>query len=125
MFYQRNSYKKINRIFIFLSVGVFLYSFLLPFLPLTISSSCDDLPHAYCKSRGLSRAFSELVRLNYSSALEYNIYSLNIFAFFLYVFFSRITINIFFTLCKKSLFIITDIFLSSFLFLYLFLPLLT
>jgi len=124
MFCQLNSYNTINRIFIFLSVGVFLYSFLFPFLPLTISSSCNELPQIYCKSRGLSRAFSELMRLNYSSALEYNIYSLNIFSFFLYVFFSRIFINIYINLSRKRLFIISDVSLSSFLFLYLFLPLL-
>jgi len=124
MICQLNSYKTINRIFIFLSVGVFVYSFLFPFLPLTISSSCNELPQIYCKSRGLSRAFSEIMRLNFSLALEHNIYSLNVFSFFLYVFFSRIFINLYINLGRKTLFIISDVSLSSFIFLYLFLPLL-
>lgn len=124
MICQLNSYKTINKIFIFLSVGVFLYSFLFPFLPLTISSSCNELPQIYCKSRGLSRAFSELIRLNYDLAIEYNIYSLNIFSFFLYVFFSRIFINKYIKPSSKRLFIVIDVSISTFLFLYLFLPLL-
>ncbi len=79
----------------------------------------------YCKSRGLSRAFAEILRLNIERAIEYNVYSVRIFLFFLSQLILRITINL---LLKKNItryLLISDISISVMWFLYAFTPLVT
>ncbi len=44
--------------------------------------------------QGMSRAFSEIVRFRFKSALTYNPYSLNLFSFFFIQFFLRIGISV-------------------------------
>lgn len=87
-------YKIINLVFIFIISGVFFYAYLYPFLTIKINSSCEGLPYIYCKSRGLSRAFAEIVRFNFKIALTYNTYSIRIFLFFLLQLIVRIVINL-------------------------------
>lgn len=70
-------------------------------------------------STGLSRAFSEIVRGNFSAALAYNPYSISIFLFFFIQFFLRV---IFFILMFRNIFsknhlVLADILLSVLLFL--------
>lgn len=88
------SYKKINIIFSLIILLIFLYCFLFPYLPFTINSSCEGLPLVYCKSRGLTRAFGEILSLNFEKALQYNSSSIQVFSFFLFQLFTRIAINI-------------------------------
>ncbi|KUJ60128.1 hypothetical protein AR687_19715 [Flavobacteriaceae bacterium CRH] len=51
------------------------------------------MPEAYCKSRGLTRAFSQILRFNFKEAIFLNTYSIKIFLFFLVQLLFRITIN--------------------------------
>ncbi len=92
--YEVDSYKKINIIFIIIIMFIFFYCFLIPYFTFGISSSCEGMPLMYCKSRGLTRAFSQILRLNFQGALELNPCSFKIFLFFLIMLLSRIFINI-------------------------------
>ena len=91
-YYRIDSYKKVNVIFIILITFAFFYCYLVPYLNLTIQSSCEGLPLLYCKSRGLTRAFSEIIRFNFETAILFNPYSIKIFLFFLIQFFLRFSI---------------------------------
>lgn len=92
LFYQIEAYKKINIIFSLLIIFVFFYCFMVPYLPVSIPSSCEGMPELYCKSRGLTRSFSEILRFNFDKAAVYNSYGIKIFTFFLFQFFARIYI---------------------------------
>ncbi len=95
LFYQIDSYKKINIIFSLIIIVIFFYCFMVPFLAVTLPSSCEGMPQIYCKSRGLTRSFSEILRFNFDKANFYNSYGLKIFVFFLLQLLARIYI------CKK------------------------
>jgi hypothetical protein len=116
-------YKIVNSIFIFILFGVLFYSYCFPYLTFRINSSCEGLPLAICKSRGLSRAFSEIIRFDFFKAKQHNIYSIRIFMFILYQLISRILINVFMTRLNINKTIIIDILISLTLFLFCFLPL--
>jgi hypothetical protein len=70
-------------------------------------------------STGLSRAFSEIVRLNFYKALEFNPYSIHIFLFFFIQLLLRIFISFLLlsTSISKKLLLFTDILTSVLLFL--------
>lgn len=88
-YYRIDSYKKVNVIFILLIAFAFFYCYFLPYLPIKINSACEGMPEIYCKSRGLTRAFSEFLHLNFENGIKLNVYSLNIFCFFLFQFIFR------------------------------------
>lgn len=88
-----SSYKKINMIFILMIIFIFLYCLIVPFLNFGFNSTCEEVPLVYCKSRGLTRAFSQILRFNFSSAISYNPYSIKIFLFFLIQLIARLFIN--------------------------------
>ena len=100
---------------------VFIYSYI--FTPdknnYPIHSLCVLQP---CASTGLSRAFSEIVRLNIDKALVYNANSLKIFSFFLIQLFLRVAVSVIYInkLISKSYLIITDSVISILLFIILF-----
>jgi len=75
-----NNYLKINFIFIGVIVLIITYS-------VVFSASHPHPIHSFYStpviSTGLSRAFSEIVRLNFVAAKNYNPYSLKLFTFFL------------------------------------------
>ncbi len=73
-------------------------------------------------STGLSRAFSEIVRLNFDSARQFNAYSLPIFLFFFIQFFIRIIIIQLFlsTRINQKVILFTDVLVSVLLFLWSF-----
>lgn len=119
-YYRIDSYKKVNVIFIILIAFAFFYCFLLPYLSISISSSCEGLPQIYCKSRGLTRAFSEILRFNFDKAIAYNIFSIKIFIFFLLQFVGRIIINKQISEINFKRVLYLDIFLSLLFFLYAF-----
>ncbi|WP_366047128.1 DUF2752 domain-containing protein [Flavobacterium sp.] len=99
---------------------VFFYCFFLPYLNFGLRSSCDGLPLIYCKSRGLTRAFSQILRFHFREAIVYNPFSIKIFSFFLFQLVARFFINciISFPIFKKVL--IFDISLSVISFLFCF-----
>ena len=117
------SYKKINIIFSLLIIFIFSYSYFLPYLDVSIKSSCDGLPLIYCKSRGLTRAFSQILRFKFDVAIFLNPYSLKIFSFFLIQLFARNFINFILNItnCKKV--IVIDVSLTSIYFIFSFINL--
>ncbi len=119
-FYKIDSYKKINIIFVILIIFIFFYAFLTPYLKITFASSCEGLPLIYCKSRGLTRAFSQIVRLNFDAALQFNPYSLQIAFFFVMQLISRVLINFIIKPANYSKVLLLDIVFSIFCFLFSF-----
>jgi hypothetical protein len=118
--YEIDSYKKINMIFIVIIMFIFFYCFIMPFLNFGFRSTCEGMPLAYCKSRGLTRAFAQIVRLNFNEAIVYNPYSLKIFCFFLIQLFMRFFINNIVRLSNFKKIVICDILLSIMLFVFSF-----
>lgn len=118
--YEIDSYKKINVIFILLITFIFFYCFSVPYFSIGISSSCKGMPLIYCKSRGLTRAFSQILRFNFKEAIAFNRYILKIFLFFLIQLFLRIFINIKVNLQYFKTILFLDIFGSILFFLFSF-----
>lgn len=119
-YYRIDSYKKVNVIFIVLITFAFFYCYLISYLPVKINSACEGLPEVYCKSRGLTRAFSEILRFNFMNAINFNIHSMKIFSFFLFQLVFRIILNI--IMNKSNVVYLTkiDIFFSSLFFILAF-----
>ncbi|XDZ54607.1 DUF2752 domain-containing protein [Flavobacterium tructae] len=113
-----DSYKKINVILIVIIMFVFFYCFFLPYLNFGLRSSCEGLPLMYCKSRGLTRAFSEILRFHFREAIIYNQFSIKIFGFFLFQLTARFFINgiISFSIFKIVLLFDISVSVISFLF---------
>ena len=84
-----SSYNKINIIFLLIILLVIFYSAIYTADEGNhfIKSACTVKP---CASTGLSRAFSEIIRLNFESALTFNRNSLSVFLFFAIQFLLRI-----------------------------------
>ncbi|WP_083195773.1 DUF2752 domain-containing protein [Flavobacterium piscis] len=99
---------------------IFFYCFIMPFLNFGFRSTCEGMPLAYCKSRGLTRAFAQILRLNFSEAIVYNPYSIKIFLFFLIQLFIRLFINKIVRISTFKRIIICDILLSAVLFVFSF-----
>lgn len=113
-----DSYKKINVILAFIIMFVFFYCFFLPYLNFGLHSSCEGLPLAYCKSRGLTRAFSQILRFRFQEAIAYNPFSIKIFVFFFLQLIARFFINwiISSSTFKSILILDVSISVASFLF---------
>ena len=118
--YEIDSYKKINMIFIIMIMFIFFYCFIMPFLNFGFHSSCEGMPLSYCKSRGLTRAFSQILRFNFEEAITYNIYSIKIFAFFLIQLMARFFINVIIRVSNLRIVVIFDVFFSIILFIFSF-----
>ncbi len=120
VYQEIDSYKKINVILIFIIMFIFFYCFFLPYLNFGLRSSCEGLPLAYCKSRGLTRAFSQILRFHFQEAIAYNPFSIKIFCFFFLQLIARFLINmiISFSLFRKIL--IFDVSISAISFLFCF-----
>lgn len=115
--YEVDSYKKINVIFILIIMFIFFYCFLTTYFSFSITSSCEGMPLIYCKSRGLTRAFSQILKFNFQEAIDFNPYSLKIFLFFLIQLLSRVVINIKVNLQNLKSIVFWDIFGSTIFFL--------
>lgn len=115
-----DSYKKINMIFIVLIMFIFFYCLLLPYLNFGFRSSCEGMPLSYCRSRGLTRAFSQILRFNLDEAIQFNPYSLKIFSFFLMQLILRFLINKSITISNLKPILIADIVFSIGFFLFSF-----
>lgn len=118
--YEIDSYKKINMIFIVIIMFIFFYCFIVPFLGFGFPSSCEGMPLSYCKSRGLTRAFSQILRFNFSEAIAYNPYSIKIFLFFLIQLATRFVINKIIRLSNLKRILTCDIFFSVVFFIFSF-----
>ncbi|MFP4025132.1 MAG: hypothetical protein ACLFVR_11470 [Thiohalospira sp.] len=120
----KHPYHIINLSFAGLFLLIFIYSgiFSAEKKNHPIQSACENITGEPCKSSGLSRSFSEIVRLKFHSAIQYNKYGLKIFSFFFIEFFLRIAASfIFYKKPKqKNLIIITDSALSIALYIYCF-----
>jgi hypothetical protein len=98
---------------------------MLPFLTrenLTLRSRCEGLPEYVCKSRGLSRSFSKILRLDVEGALKHNPYAIRIFLFFAF----QLAFRIIFSFAYRRFgdrIITADIVLSAIYFLMAFYPL--
>lgn len=121
LFYQEiDSYKKINVILIFIIMFIFFYCFFLPYLNFGLRSSCEGLPSIYCKSRGLTRAFSEILRFHFREAIIFNPFSIKIFGFFLFQLMARFFINGIISFSTFKIVLIFDILVSVISFLFCF-----
>ncbi|MFB9079720.1 DUF2752 domain-containing protein [Flavobacterium procerum] len=78
------------------------------------------MPLQYCKSRGLTRAFSRILHFDFKEALALNPYSVKIFLFFLFQFFARLIINAFVQVSNFKAIVNLDVLLSLIFFLYSF-----
>ncbi|MGE6355573.1 DUF2752 domain-containing protein [Flavobacterium sp. NPDC079362] len=78
------------------------------------------MPLSYCKSRGLTRAFSQILRFNFSEAIAYNPYSIKIFLFFLIQLATRFVINKIIRLSNLKRILTCDIFFSVVFFIFSF-----
>ena len=85
-------YRLLNLVFIILISLVVLYAVI--FTPeksdYPVSSAYTEITGQESISTGLSHSFSEIVRLNFSQAHEYNPYGIRIFLFFVVQLFFRI-----------------------------------
>jgi len=119
-------YVKINVILAALLAGLFAYSFFSPSLSrngMTVPSSCEGMPAAYCKSRGLTRAFAALMRGQTDEAEKLNRYSVSVFTFFAVQLAARIGFSFFFLRRRTPAIVSADIILSTTYFLLTFVPL--
>lgn len=122
----RDPYVKINGVLGFILLIIFSYSFFYPMLDsrgLTIPSSCEGMPELYCRSRGLTRAFYQLMHSNVEKAAILNKYALSIFIFLLVQFFARIILTILYLKTKNHKLIFWDSVLSAVYFVCVFFPL--
>ena len=107
-----NNYKIINFIIAGIFGLVFIYSGI--FTPeknnYPIHSACKTQK---CSSRGLSRAFSKIVRFEFKEAVEFNKNSIKVFLFFFIQFFLRIGINIFLIYNDNKYILPVDIVISA------------
>jgi len=87
-----------------------------------IKSSCAEIENHPCKSEGLSRSFSEIVRFKFKSAKSYNKYGIRVFLFFLIQLFLRAATSLllYYQFIKQKKLVALDAFISSMLYFYCF-----
>jgi hypothetical protein len=123
---KNRSYLAINLAFIVFLAFFFGYS-------LIFSAHADNhpIPSFYTRvtgeetiSTGLSRSFSDIIRGNFESANEYNIYGIRVFLFFFIQFFLRILFSFFYiyVVAARRYIVISDSIISIVLFITCFWP---
>lgn len=122
--YYNDSYFIINIIFAGVIGIIFLYSgiFSADKDNHLIKSACIEIAGKPCKSVGLSNSFSEIVRLDFDSARQYNKYGLKVFSFFFIQFFTRILVAFFIlkNILRRNTLLYIDILFTISLFLVTF-----
>ncbi|HCX99093.1 MAG TPA: hypothetical protein DG754_03050 [Bacteroidales bacterium] len=118
------SYRKINLLFLAVIIGVFVYSLLFSLGQHPIPSFFTDISGIVSPSKGLSAAFSQLVRGNYADAQRNNPHVLQIFSFFALQLMLRVFFLLLIRLKAKTVrcIIWVDIGVSLMLFLWCFAP---
>ena len=122
----RDPYFQINVILLIIIFGIFSYSYFYPMLDnqeMTLSSNCEGMPMMFCKSRGLTRAFAQLMHGHVENAVVLNKYAVSVFTFFVVQFFGRILFSFAYLKMKNNKLIIFDSVFSGIYFLYTFSPL--
>ncbi len=123
-----SEYKLVNRLFLIVVGSIFIYSILFDpeKMNYPIHSLCNkyDIPVKKCKSKGLSRSFSYLVRLKIDKARNLNKYSVKLFLFFLLQLVFRLFVEIFYNSLGKKIWLY-DIIFSLIGFVYAFYPFLS
>jgi hypothetical protein len=119
------SYRAVNIIFIGVIGFIFSYSVMFHGDNHPIPSLFKEVLGLNPISKGLSASFSEIVRGNLQRAIEYNPYSVRIFAFFALQLLLRIFFSIVVKLKGNRIFpiVITDAAISTLLFFWCFAPL--
>jgi len=123
---KNRPYLAINLVFTVFLVFFFGYS-------LIFSSHADNhpIPSFYTEitgeetiSSGLSRSFSDIIRGNFKSANEYNIYGIRVFLFFFIQFFLRFLFSFFYiyVAAARRYIVISDSIISIVLFVTCFWP---
>jgi len=109
------SYILINFFFAVIILMIFVYSAIFSAQKNNhpIPSFC---PHEPCASTGLSRSFSEIIRLNFDSAKKFNINGIRIFLFFLIQLFLRVMFSLLYYKSSKNKVILIDSIVSLSLF---------
>ena len=94
---QNEPYHIINICFAGIIIMIFIYSgiFSAEKENHPIKSACKTITGEPCKSTGLSRSFSEIVRFRFESAKSYNKFGLKVFLFFLIQLFLRFITSLF------------------------------
>ncbi len=87
-----NAYRIVNLLLALVVLGVFVYSLLYTPGKHPIPSVFTDITGVETPSKGLSAAFSEVVRGNLSEANSYNAYVLQVFSFFVLQLLLRISL---------------------------------
>ncbi len=116
-----NEYFIINISFIIIIVFIFLYSLVFSNNIHPIKSNCNDSVISACTSKGLSRAFSSILKLDFDKAVKYNKYSLYVFSFFFIQLILRIIFVVINYYNNKKTIVFFDIIISVILFIYCFL----
>jgi hypothetical protein len=118
----QSDYLLINTVFfIFLSL-IFIYSLVFSNSGVyPIKSACSQFPEL-CISKGLSRAFSQILSGNFEKAMSLNPYSIRIFIFFGLQLLLRLFFSILYLKFLLKRIIMIDIFISVLLFIYEFTP---
>ncbi|MBI9068057.1 MAG: DUF2752 domain-containing protein [Salinivirgaceae bacterium] len=117
---KNNPYVIINLIFAGIIILIIIYSGI--FSATGILHPIKSIQKQEVVSTGLSRAFSEIVRFNFSKAIEYNPFSISIFLFFFIQLFLRLSFSylLLSTPISKKLLIYSDVLVSVLLFLWAF-----
>jgi len=122
--FYKEPYHIINLCFTGIIILIFIYSgiFSAEKNNHPIKSSCATVEDHPCKSEGLSRSFSEIVRFKFESAKSYNKFGILIFLFFFTQLFLRILSSILLQLevLRKTRLVIADSVISAGLYLYCF-----
>lgn len=118
------AYRTINLLFLAVIAGVFVYSLLFSLGQHPIPSFFTDISGIDSPSKGLSAAFSEMVRGNYADAQRHNPHVLQIFSFFTLQLMLRIFFLLLIRLKAKAIrsIIWVDTGVSLILFLWCFAP---
>lgn len=87
-----------------------------------IESNCAGIENHPCKSEGLSRSFSEIVRFKFESAKSYNKYGIRVFSFFLFQLFLRVAASLLlhYQIIKQRKLVVLDAVISAMLYFYCF-----
>ncbi len=123
-YFVKEPYHILNICFAGIIILIFIYSgiFSVEKNNHPIKSACATIKGHPCKSEGLSRSFSEIVRFQFESAKSYNQYGIKVFLFFFIQLFLRFIAS--FILYKKAIkqntLVVFDSLLSVSLYIYCF-----
>jgi hypothetical protein len=121
---KKEPYHIINLCFAGIIMMIFIYSgiFSANKNNYPIKSACKTITREACKTTGLSRSFSEIVRFKFDSAKSYNKFGIKIFLFFLIQFFLRFisSLYLFYKTFKQKRLVILDSLVTLSLYLFCF-----